>query len=344
MAVTIIKEGDFRKEIKASPKSAYLFFGEEDYLKSYALALAKEAICPDPTFAFFNEMKLDAITYSPDSLLDAMMPLPMAADRKLITITNLDIPAMKPTEVDTLCSTLDKLEEYDYNTVIITVAADRFDAGLNPLKKPSKLLQKLGEHLCPVYFERIAPSRLAAWVGKHYAHNGVTASPKICSMTVDYCGRNMFNLSNETDKISFYVKSQGRDEVCEDDITRVAVSATEYDAYAFTNAIAARRRDLALNILRDMKTRRLEPIIIMAEISSTVSNMGMAVLLSSSGMTLREISEITRIHEYTLQLMLSNGISADICRSMMEKCGEADLAIKSSRDGFLILEKLICTI
>ena len=40
----IIKEADFRKEIKSAPKSAYLFFGEEDYMKSFALKAASEAI------------------------------------------------------------------------------------------------------------------------------------------------------------------------------------------------------------------------------------------------------------------------------------------------------------
>ena len=342
--MNIIKEADFRKEIKTSPRAAYLFFGEEDYMKGFALKTAREAICPDPTFAFFNEMKLDALSYSPNALLEAMMPLPMAADRKLITVTDLDISTMKSSEIDELCSTLSKLEDYDYNTVIITVSADRFDAGLDPVKRPSKLLSTLSEHLTPVYFDRNSPSKLAAWVGKHYAHNGVKASPEVCAATVDYCGRNMFNLSNETDKISFFVRSCDRDEVTLKDVLAVGISATEYDAFAFTNAIAARRREDALNILRDMKTRRLDPIIIMGEISKTVCDMSTVILLSSDGLTSGEISEITKIHEYRISLMLRNGITPDVCRAMMEKCSVADVEIKTSRDGFLVLERLICTI
>ena len=128
----IIKESDFRKEIKSKPDAAYLFFGEEDYMKAFACATASEALSPDPSLSFFNEIKMDSFSYSPDALLDAMMPLPMMADRKLILISGLDLSAMKQSEIDALCSVLTQLEEYDYNTVNINAASDSLDPGILP--------------------------------------------------------------------------------------------------------------------------------------------------------------------------------------------------------------------
>ena len=58
----IIKESDFRKQIKSAPAVGYLFFGEEDYMKKFALDTAIEAISPDPSFAFFNEIRLESFT------------------------------------------------------------------------------------------------------------------------------------------------------------------------------------------------------------------------------------------------------------------------------------------
>ena len=52
----LLKDADFRKELKGTPRAGYLFFGEEDYLKSFAVRQARELLCPDPTFAFFNEI------------------------------------------------------------------------------------------------------------------------------------------------------------------------------------------------------------------------------------------------------------------------------------------------
>ena len=341
--MNIIKESDFRKEIKTNPQKAYLFFGEEDYMKSFALKSASEAISPDPSISFFNEMKLDALSYSPDTLLDAIMPFPMGTDRKLITISGLDINAMKSGELDALFSVLSQLDDYDYNTVIISTSSDRFDYGTS-IKRPSTLLKRFSEHLCPVYFERNTPAKLAAWVGKHFSHNGAAASPAICSLVVERCGRNMYTLAGEVDKISFYVLSKGRQEVTRDDVINISIAAEEFDSFALTNAIGNRRRDEALRILRDMKFRRLEPIMILSEISSTVSNMTSVATLAADGLTQGEISEVLAIHEYRVGLMMNAGISLDICRGMLKKCKAADLELKSGRGGYVTLEKLICSI
>lgn len=338
-----INESEFRKQIKTAPERSYLFFGEEDYLKSHALVAAKEAISPDETFSMFNEFKLDALSYSADALLDAIMPMPMMADRKLITITGLDFNALKASEIDALCSALSTLEEYDYNTVIISVASDRFDAGILP-KRPSKLLMRLSELLTPVYFEKISPSRLCSWVGKHYAHNGVSASPEVCAMTVDRCGRDMFSLASETDKVSFYVLADGRNTVTKEDLLTVAVPAAEFDAFAFSNALTAGQRETALFVLADMKFRRVDPILIMSEITANICDACSVELLAADGLTSAEISEALKIHEYKVSLLLRAKRGVPRLKSMLEKCRKADLELKNSRDGYAVLEKLICRI
>lgn len=339
----MIKEAEFRKEVKTKPAAGYLFFGEEDYMKGFALTTAAEAISPDPTLSFFNEMKLDALSYSPNALREAIMPFPMGAERKLITVTGLDFNTMKSNEVDELCAVLSELDEYDYNTVILSVAADRFDPGILP-KRPSSTLEKLSEYLVAVYFEKNSPAKLAAWVGKHYAHNGVVASPEICALTVERCGRDMYKLAGETDKVSYYTLSQGRDEVLADDVIKVALPATEYDAFAFTNAIGARQKELALDILNDMKLRRVDPLMIMGEVSRTVCDIYAVTSLNANGSTVKEISEILKIHEYRISLILKNGIREEVCRSMLARLRDADLENKSGKDGYTVIEKLICTL
>lgn len=341
--MNILKESDFRRQIKNSPDRAYLFFGEEDYLKGFAVSVAADTICNDPDIAAFDYIKLDALSYSADALMDAIMPMPMMSELKLITVTGLDLNSMKQGEIDALCSVLASLDEYDYNTVIINVSSDKFDGGILP-KRPSKLLMKLSEYLTPVYFEKISPARLTSWVGKHYSHNGVIASPEICDQTVARCGRDMFNLASETDKISFYVKSQNRDVVTSDDIERVSVSVAEFDAFAFSNALTAGKREEALGVLADMKFRRVDPIIVMSEIISNICDSLSVELLAADGLTVREISELLKIHEYKISLILKSRRGVDRLRSMLEKCRRADLEIKTSRDGYATLEKLICII
>ena len=339
--MNIIKDSDFRREIKQSPAMAYLFFGEEDYLKLHALSLAKQMICPDQALAMFNEMKLDALSYSPAALTDMIISLPMMADRKLITVTGLDFNTMKPQELDALCSALSELSEYDYNTVIISVASDKLDPGYLP-KRPSGVLSKLSEYMTCVHFEKNTPQRLCAWVGKHYESRGVYANSDICAFTIDYCGRDMFVLSQETDKISFYVLSQGRNTVTAEDIRFIGVNCAEYDAFAFTNAICAGKKNLALDILSDMKKKRTDPLIIMGEVSRTVCDQISVFALISDGLTHKEIAKILGIHEYKVSLIAKAGRINDE-RRLLDLCKKADIDIKSFSDGYTVLEKLICT-
>lgn len=339
----IIKEADFRKQIKGAPALGYLFFGDEDYMKKYALDTAISAISPDPTFAFFNELRLDSFSYSPDALLDSLMAAPMMADRKIVILNGIDFTAMKQSEIDALCRVLETLPDYDYNTLIINTSADRFDAGIN-LKNPSAMLKRLSEHLVPVHFEKNSPARLSSWVAKHLEHNGVVAPPDVCAFIIERCGRDMFNLASETDKLSFYVLSNQRNTVTLEDVVNVTSPVGEYDAFSFTNAIGARRRDEALEILRDMKGRRLEPIFIISEITKTVCDMLSVAILKSEGLTAREIAEATSIHEFRVSIILRTLPDEEMCKLMLSRCSDADRKIKLSPRGYEVLEQLICTI
>ena len=73
----IITEADFRRQLHSIAGRAFLFYGDEDYLKGVAVRLARETLCPDPSFAFFNDIRLDAVGFESAALVDALMPMPM---------------------------------------------------------------------------------------------------------------------------------------------------------------------------------------------------------------------------------------------------------------------------
>lgn len=342
----LMKDSDFKKELRSGLKRGYLFFGEEDYLKSFSLRAAEETICSDPTFSFFNVMKLDALDFTPSKLLDALMPMPMMAERKLVTLSGLNFVTMRPNELDELCDTLSALEEYDYNTLIITVAADCFDAGYLP-KSPSATLKKLSQYLTPVQFDRCTPARLNAWVQKHFSHNGVSASPDFCAKMIDYCGRGMFQLANEIDKLSFYLRFHGRDTVSEADLRLVCTPVNEYDAYAFANAIMEGKQDVALAILADYKFRRIEPVVVLGEVLRVFCDMDGIRALDADGCSPSEIASTFKLHEYKVSLYQKSlrQISEKRLRRAIQSCVDADMTLKNSwTSGYLALERLICSI
>lgn len=339
----ILTEAEFRK-LKTTAGRAFLFFGEEDYLKTYHIKAVRDRICPDPAFAVFNDITMDALDFTPDKLLDAMMPPPMMADERLIVVRELDFNAMKAAELEALTEALALLSVYDCNTVIIHVAAGLIDEGYLP-KRPSTVLKKMSEVATPVHFEVSTDARLAAWAGKHFAHLGVTVSPADCAFLVSYAGKSMYLLANEIEKIAYYVLEKGRKLATSEDIRLVATHAMESDAFALSNAILAGRTADALEALSVLKFERTDPVLVMGELSQIMSNMQAARIYADAGHNIKEIAKLLGIHEYKTGLIVKAVGRTDPARlaRAVALSVDADAAVKSA-EGYAAIEKLICSL
>lgn len=344
----IITEAEFRRRISSGSMGGYLFFGNEDYLKHHALKTARSALCPDPALAVFNDISIDCSTsgFSADSISSAIAAAPMMADSKIVTVSGLSVGELKAAELDSLCDAISSLEEYDFNTLIISIPAGMIDPGYLP-KRPSPILSRLCERLTPVHFDRVPDAKLASWAVRHFAHNGTRAEAGVTERLFSRCGRDMFTLANEIDKLSFFVLFEGRDTVKVDDVDNVTAATEDYDSFAFGNALADGRTDEALRILGIMKARKLEPVAVMGELSKTFSDLLAVKLMTAAGLPAAEIGSILgRIHEYKIKLYQKSvkDISAERIRRILDMCTDADKALKLSPAGYLEIEKLICSI
>lgn len=341
----IIKEDIFRKQLKSGLRGGYLFFGEEDYLKSFSLRAAREALAGEETFAVFNDVQIAPIDYTPAALLNALTPPPMMAEQKIVTVNGLAISAMKPSELDDLCEVLSTLSDYDYNVLIISVPAGLIDEGNLP-KRPSAILTRLSEYLTPVRFEAVTGARLVSWVGKHFSHHGVSATGEVCSLLIERCGRSMFTLAEETKKLSFYVLSHGRSTVLAEDVRAVSVSVVESDAYALANAILDGKYSAAIDALSVMKFQRVEPVIILGEVSRVICDLVSVKALQEQGLPTPEIAATLKMNDYKARLYASAASSKPYARlkRALLLCSEADLSLKLSMQGYAALERLICTL
>ena len=341
----IITESEFRKSIAKAPAAGYLFFGDEDYLKSFALKTAREAICPDEALAPFNNIRLEGIDLTPDSLLDAITTLPMMSERKLVEVSGFRFSDLRSRQLEEYLEVLSTLEEYDYNTLIINVPAGGIDPGRLP-KRPSSILKKLSETLVPVSFSSPTPLMLSKWVARHFNANGVRADVAVCAATVEFCGNDMHQLSGEVDKLSYFALANGRDYVDMQDIKQVAVADTSYDSFALTNAVMASNKTAALAVLAEMKRKRVEPTVVLGEVVRVVCDMLSVRLMTDEGLTAGEIASRLKIHEFRVTLCLNSAARVDRLKRLLEMSAEADNALKQtlSSHGYEAIERLICSL
>lgn len=340
----VISDAEFRKQLKSGNIGSYLFYGDEDYLKAHSVTLAAEAISPDPTFAPFNITKIDVLNYSPDKFLDTLMQPPMMVQQKLIVLTGFDFTAMRQSEVDSLCEILGTLREYDYSSVIISVASGCIDEGYSSAK-PSAIINKLSEFLIPVRFEKSTPQKLAAWAVRHFEHGGVKISTDAIAFFIEYCGTGMYKLANEIDKLCAFVLYEGRDEVTKDDIKNVSIADTEFDTFALAGAIMESRNADALAVLDFLRFKRTDPLIIFGEVSRTFCDLLLIKRLIDDGMSTFDIGKAKIMNEYRAKIYARSAsrIPYERLYKKIQLCTEVDRQLKMSPQGYSALEMLICS-
>ncbi len=337
----IISESAFRKQLRDA-RGAYLFFGEEDYLKQNALRIAADTFLGDGA-RDFDLVRMDALTFSPEALASALASPPLMSERKLV-ILSLSPSEMRSAELSSLIDIATSLEDDADNILILSVPSGGIDAGTP--KRPSAILKKLCEVMVGVRFERITPARLSGWCARHYSENSVRASERVCALTVDYCGSDMFALSSEIDKISFYVLAHGRTEVTEADVKIAASPSEEFDTFALANAILAKNTDRALSVLSQMKANKTEPVIIMSELVRVICDMQTVSTLTCAGMNPSDISAATGIKPYPLGRYLSviRTLRPETLAAAVSASKYADASVKSFGRGYVPIEQLICSI
>ena len=343
----IITEAAFKKRIEASPSGGFLFFGDEDYLKLHAIKYAKNKVCPDPSLAVFNDMTLDygGSGFSVQRLASAIAATPMMDDYKIVTLVGLNMSEMKTEELDGLYDAVASIEEFDFNLLIVSLPAGAVDTS-NPKKIsfPSAI-ENLCETLTPVHFDSVPDSKLASWAVRHFDHNGVKVEAGVPSAMFRKCGKNMFTLVNEIDKLSFFVLAAGRGSVSLEDVELVTSQNEEFETFALGAAVTEGNAEKALRILGVMKAKKTEPVVILGELSATFADMMAIKVMTSTGKTTREMAAAMKwksdYRAVIYQQVVSN-IPMERIKRAIELCTAADLALKSSYAGYVEIEKLIC--
>ncbi len=323
------------KAIKPNMHGAFLFFGDEDYLKLRYREKIRATVLEEGLEAF-NHAEINDLS----RLAGELMTLPMMAERRLIEVVDVDYTKLSKESLSELVQLFEGKNED--SVVIFYTREDEFQAGST--KKPSELYKKLSEKIEIIEFAKQTPSRLASWVGKHFAAGGCFAPPEVCHALIDRCGTDMNTLANEISKLSAYSLSHGKKEITREMLPRISSSYRESGAFDFVNAILESNTQRAFALFTDMKQKRAKPVEIAASISRVVSEMLTVKVLTMEGLSSGEIAKETKMHEYSVKLR-QNAVRQKSIKELeraVKLTFETDIKLKSSRlDKYFLIEKLI---
>lgn len=333
---------EYKSRLASGSGGAFLFFGDEDYLRRHWLLQTRKTYIPEGNF--FDHIVLngnDAVS----RLADAISQPPFMADKKLIELHEVNYSSLSDEDLETLVECAREVKAQGDAVFILVTLPPEIDVGTLP-KKPSSIYKKLTEEFEPVDFERVTAGKLSAWAGRHFAHEKIIAEPLQLDLLVERCGSSMTTLAGEIDKLCAYIKSNGKERLTKEDILFVSCQNVENDTFALSNALLARNKEAAFEALREMKINHVEPIVAVAGITRAYCELAEVMKYAECGLSKAEISSKMTMHSYKVGLCLDA-----ICRwgedrvhRAIDLCVEADEAVKFVRRDYAAAEYLLSEI
>ena len=267
----------------------------------------------------------------------------MFAPKKLIELHGVDYRRLPPKELADLLDVLQLLPEHEECVLVLYTVGEEFDAG-QPPRRASALYKKLEELVTPLCFEYESESDLCSWVLRHLQASGISASPGDARKIVEFCSKDMFNLSNEVEKLICYTLQKGQKILDPSDIEQVCCGRSIDGAFDFTDALLHGQSERACRLLAGMKEKRDKPENILGGVVDTLSGMYTVKLLTAQGLSKEEIASKTGMHSFRVKKFFDAtvGKSAQRLAKALELCLSADLQIKSSSlDSYTVLDRLV---
>ncbi len=334
---------ELRDRIKLHPTGAYLFWGEEEYLKNYCLEELRKVV-KDEGMEEFNRTVLD---FQRDSTLkdleDAVDALPVMAEHRIIEVWGLDILGLKKEGEKRL---VDAVKAISSDTIFVIFAREN-ELDLSYKKNMArKIISDLKSALIMTEFPRQSEMKLTSWTDRIFKGAEVRISDFNIVKMIKLCDFSMTRLKSESEKLIAYCKHNALDTV-PNEIIEVFVKPTgENVIYEFSDAVIRRSKKEAMAILENLKSQNIESVVVLATLIKTLN--ALAVVKSARGnLSAKEISLITELSEKQVpfyQRASSNWTNEEL-KNAVHLTFVCDKDLKSNATPpFVLLERLVTEI
>lgn len=324
---------EFKERLKSGRLSgAFLFAGEEDYLKRFYLGQLKDAIVTDETFALFNHAVYDGEKLDIAALTDAVKAPPMMGEYKLVEWRYPNLTALKESDLEALEELLRVREEYGFATLAFLVAEDGVDLGVG--KRKSRFVTRFEDKISIIRLDKSTDAQLAQWIRRHFDAAGVKYEQDVPSALIFRSGHSMQQLKHEIDKLSALALARGVT-LTSAEVELVAKATTECDTFAFSNALLAGDKQAALVALADMKSRKVEPTVILGMTARVICDLVNVARFSDGGMSIDDMQKSLSMPPYKLKLYISSAkrLGQKRLDLMLSELARVDASSKSGGIG-----------
>ena len=316
-----------------TPGQLYIFHGEETYLRDYYLGRLKERLLSGG-MGDFNLHEIKAKDMTPHVLEEAVDCLPMMSERTLVLITDYDLFKAVEADREGYVKIFSQLPDYCCVVFLYDLIDYKGDAR-------TKLAAAIKQHGAVVNFVRQEQGDLVDWVRRRFHALGKEIDSRLALDLIFLCGDLMTNLIGEIEKIGSYSKQK---HITKADIEAVATPQLDAVVFRMTDAIGERNFDRAMSVLGELYQMQEPPIKIMWSLGRQMRQIYSARLAIEQGRGASYVAELWGMKSYPAEKLLNSArrFSLKWCRKAVVRCGEADLAMKSTmQDAQELLTSLL---
>lgn len=283
----------------------YLIYGINDYLIKMELQ------------TIISKNKIDSesiINYDSESLIQDIIDeaeiVSLFSDKKLIIVDG-----------DVFDSTNTKIfENYlnnqNPNTILIFIIRSE---KLDERKKVIKLITN------KIECNKVNINSFAKKLFEDY-----TISPTTLNKLIARVGDDLYNLSNEIEKLKIY---KINDKTITDDDLLITIKNIDDDIFGFIDSVINRNSEKVIEVYNELLKKNGEPIAIIVMVANQIRLLYQVKLLYTSGNNPDSIASILEVHPYRVKLAIEKGrnYSEKTLLDLLEKLADLDVSIKSGR-------------
>lgn len=297
-------------------KSAYLLFGEEEFLKNSYKNRLKEAITGGDTmnFNYYEGKGIDA-----KEIVGLADTMPFFAEKRLILIEDSGWFKGGPAAEE-----MSAYVEHIPDTTCLLFVESEVD-------KRSKLYKAVKKHGYAAELGRQDSAQLARWAAGILAKNG----KKITARTMDYflskTGEDMENISSELEKLISY--TLGREVITDEDVQAICTEQVTNQIFDMIAAIANRQTKKAMNLYEDLLTLKEPPMRILFLIARQFNQILQVKELMGKGMDKSAIASRLKLPPFVAGKIMTQAraFTKEQIVSYVNLCVEAEESVKTGK-------------
>ncbi|MPM49252.1 hypothetical protein SDC9_95980 [bioreactor metagenome] len=221
-------------------RPAYLFYGDEEYLKGYYLDRIAAVLAE--TYGDCGRVTLSDESFSAEGFLDAVQNLGFGAAGELVVLRNIDLTALSGDDKALVLETLKELPE---GVCVVLLYDDRYlESGDYQARRGRKerMLASCKE-ATPIEFPIQSEGELTKWLCRRVEAAGSSLPQEAAGYMLTVCDQRMSALIGEVEKLAAY--AYGRP-VTKKDIDTVCLRSTEANIFDIVRDVLDGRRADAL--------------------------------------------------------------------------------------------------